>query len=519
MKKLVFVLLSFISLSAVAQPTLTVTVTDSGTAAPGVAVFYYSSPSQFFNGGNWMSPDYGNYDSWAYTNANGVVSFTLPAGVAPLDTIFWATQECSGNWVWGAGNIQSAMFPNITASMWLSCLPGACDAFTMVDYDSASASIAYNAVPLRDSSAFTSTPGAMVNEWTFANVIVNGNSGVLQLTPASPQPSTYCYKVYSNCTAICDSISYGSTGGSGGGTGGGGGTNNAVCLPWFQAFNSSGNQFSFIDSSYSNGTIIASQLDLGDGNLVNMQSFGGFYTHTYASAGTYLACLNITAVLGADTCSSFYCDTIVVGTGGGGGGGNPHSCMAGYMVDTLNSGLFQNQLIIWESSSSNGTIISYNWDFGDGTTINTQYPSHTYAVTGVYPVCLTITSVQTSAAGIVDTCISTYCDSIGFDANGNLVYKTGFTINVIDPSTVGIDELLFNESLVMYPNPAKEKVNLSWDANLDVNSISVFSISGQQVQEVPVNGASAEIAGLPSGAYLVRLQTAQASKTLRLIIE
>lgn len=514
MKKLVLVLLSFISFSAAAQSALTVTVTDSGTAAPGVAVFYYSSPSQFYNGNNWISPDYGNYDTWAYTNPNGVVSFPLN-NVNPFDTVFWATQECNGNWVWGAGTANSVMNPNITGGLWLSCLPGACDALTSVVYDSAAASISYNAVALRDSNALSSPPGALVNEWTFGNLILNGTSGTLQLTPVTPQPSTFCFKVYSNCTSICDSITYGSTGGSGGGTGGGGGTNNAVCLPWFQAFNVSGNQYSFIDSSYSNGTIIGAQLDLGDGSLVNMQSFGGFYTHTYASAGTYLACLNIVAVLGADTCSSFYCDTIVVGTGGG---GNQHACMAGYMVDTLNSGLFQNQLIIWESSSSNGTIIGYNWDFGDGTTINTQYPSHTYAVTGVYPVCLTITSIQSTAIG-VDTCVSTFCDSIGFDANGNLVYKTGFTINVIDPSTVGIDELLFNESLVMYPNPAKEKVNLSWDANLDVNSISVFSISGQQVQEVPVNGASAEIAGLPSGAYLVRVQSAQASKTLRLIIE
>jgi len=496
-----------------AQGTLTVTVQDSGVAAPGVAVFYYSSPSQFFNGGNWMSPDYGNYDSWAYTNANGVVSFSLPPGVAPLDTIFWAAQECSGNWVWGAGNIQSTMIPNITATMWLSCLPGACDAFTQVDYDSASASIFYNAVPLRDSSAFTSTPGALVNEWTFGNVVINANSGVFQLTPISPQPSTYCYKVYSNCTAICDSISYGSTGGSGGGSGG----SNLVCQPYFQAFNISGNDYTFIDSSYTNGTIISSQLDLGDGNLVNMmQSTGGIYTHTYVSAGTYLACLNIVSVLGPDTCSSFYCDTIVVGSGGG---GNQHLCTASYMVDTVNSGLFQNQLIIWESSSSNGNIVSYSWDFGDGTTINAQYPSHTYAATGVYGVCLTITSVQTTAAGVVDTCISTFCDSVGFDANGNLVYKNGFTINVIDPSTVGIEEMLLNESLALYPNPSNGKVNLSWDESVEVEQVSVLSMTGQVVRSLAADGAQMEIDNLPAGAYLVRVEAATTSKTLRLIIQ
>ncbi|MBO0879067.1 MAG: PKD domain-containing protein [Mycobacterium sp.] len=43
------------------------------------------------------------------------------------------------------------------------------------------------------------------------------------------------------------------------------------------------------------------------------------------------------------------------------------------------------------SSMQNGTITSYAWDFGDGTTGNGVAPNHTYAATGTYPVTLTIT--------------------------------------------------------------------------------------------------------------------------------
>lgn len=213
------------------------------------------------------------------------------------------------------------------------------------------------------------------------------------------------------------------------------------------------------------------------------------------------------------------CDSIA-NTGGSSGGGNPNPiiCNASYIVDTVNSGLFQGQLIVWEGSSSNGNIISYDWDFGDGTVVSGQYPSHTYTSVGVYGVCLTTTAVD--SAGI-DTCVSTYCDSIGFDTNGNLVYKgmTGFTINVIDPATVGLEDKVLESSLSLYPNPATDKAKLSWDASLDVQNVAVYSISGQKLIDFQPTSNTAEINGLEFGAYLVRVSSKTASKTLRLIIE
>ncbi len=220
-----------------------------------------------------------------------------------------------------------------------------------------------------------------------------------------------------------------------------------------------------------------------------------------------------------DSLCTATCDSIG-NTGGSGSSGNPTpiTCGANYIVDTVNSGLFQGQLVLWENSSSTGNIVSYDWDFGDGTTISAQYPSHTYTTVGVYGVCLTITAVD--SAGI-DTCVSTYCDSIGFDANGNLVYKgmTGFTINVIDPATIGLEEKVLESSLSLYPNPAADKANLSWDASLNVQNVEVYSISGQKLIDFQPTSNTAEIKGLESGAYLVRVSSKTASKTLRLIVE
>ncbi|MGD8868680.1 MAG: PKD domain-containing protein, partial [Gemmatimonadales bacterium] len=43
------------------------------------------------------------------------------------------------------------------------------------------------------------------------------------------------------------------------------------------------------------------------------------------------------------------------------------------------------------SSDPNGTIIGWNWDFGDGATSTAQNPTHTYSTAAVYTVMLTVT--------------------------------------------------------------------------------------------------------------------------------
>jgi PKD repeat protein len=43
------------------------------------------------------------------------------------------------------------------------------------------------------------------------------------------------------------------------------------------------------------------------------------------------------------------------------------------------------------SVDSDGNVVARSWDFGDGTTSDTQDPSHTYAADGTYSVSLTVT--------------------------------------------------------------------------------------------------------------------------------
>ena len=521
MKRLLSALLALFSFVSFAQGNLTVTVSDSLGPLQGVSVFFYNSPAQFYPNGYVNPPVIENFNSRVFTSGNGVAAFSL-AGVNTNDTVFWATQDCAGNLVWGAGS-PTAFLPNVSGTLSLACAPGDCDAIIRID------SLAnpignfalVEAFPLMEFSQ-TSLQGNVPSVFTVNNSIFqtgftssNWDSLTFNMnTNPGPYNISY-YRVDSFCNPVTASF--------GGTTGGGGGGTSVTCSPLFFPDSVSqtgmGYQTSFINLSSSNGTIINYMWDFGDGNALSTSGAGN-PIHTYAQAGTYAVCLTITSVLGADTCSATYCDSAVVinaSGGGGGGGGNTPSCQAYYVVDTVNSGLFNNQLIIWETSTSTGPITSWSWDFGDGTTINTRYPSHTYATTGVYNVCLTITAIDSgSATGL---CTSTFCDSVGFDANGNLVYKNGFTINVVDPATVGLEEQLLNESLSLYPNPSQGAVNLEWDARLDIETISIFTISGSLVQELPLLGNRAEVNGLSAGAYLVKVQSAEATKTLRLIVQ
>lgn len=61
-----------------------------------------------------------------------------------------------------------------------------------------------------------------------------------------------------------------------------------------------------------------------------------------------------------------------------------------------------------ESQINNGSLLSWNWDFGDGATSQEKSPQHYFTEPGVYKVCLTI-KAQTNTGM---SCTKTYCEMI-----------------------------------------------------------------------------------------------------------
>lgn len=168
------------------------------------------------------------------------------------------------------------------------------------------------------------------------------------------------------------------------------------------AFQGTGNcdaTFSFVDSSgftWFYPTTFQSNLsyywNFGDGN----SSTQVYPVHQYANPGTYLACL--TVIDSANNCFDTYCDSV--------SNLPPTGCMAGFVYQVANGTAYFNGY-----NGGTGSINSYSWIFGDGTTGTGQSPQHSYANPGTYNVCLIITTFN--------GCVDSVCNSIQVPTSSN----------------------------------------------------------------------------------------------------
>jgi PKD repeat protein len=144
-------------------------------------------------------------------------------------------------------------------------------------------------------------------------------------------------------------------------------------------------------SSDPEDNIVSYDWDFGDGNT----GTGETPSHTYAAADLYTVSLTVTDEGGAsDTATTTATinpvpDNLppIANTNG------PYTGEVGSPVTFDGSG----------SSDPDGTIVSYDWDFGDGNASTKVAPNHTYAVAGTYTVSLTVTD----NGGLTDTATTT----------------------------------------------------------------------------------------------------------------
>ena len=122
------------------------------------------------------------------------------------------------------------------------------------------------------------------------------------------------------------------------------------------------------------GTITSYQWSFGDGTT----GVGATTAHAYATAGTYTVALTVTDDDAASTTTTSAITVAVPNAG--------PSAVFTSSPDGLS--------VAFDASAStdpDGTITSYQWSFGDGTTGVGATTAHTYATAGTYTVALTVT--------------------------------------------------------------------------------------------------------------------------------
>ena len=293
-------------------------------------------------------------------NANFTYSNNL------LGTQFTSQSSNNSSWVWSFGDGTSGSGPNplhfysspgtytvcltvVEASTGITC--NSCQSVVIPSTTGCQAYFTSAQVPGTTIYNFTnqSQGNATYFYWNFGD----GSTSTLQ-NPSHAYNTAGTYNICLTITdslagcsdTFCDSISVGGS---------------VLCDPTF-TFQSSPAATVFAANMQNVGASYV--WDFGD----NSVGTGSLITHVYANPGTYNACLTVTLPNG-QSCTS--CQSVTVQSGSG--------CSSNFAIypDTTQLHTY----IAYNLATGTGAI-SYVWSWGDGTSSNTAYPSHTYASAG-----------------------------------------------------------------------------------------------------------------------------------------
>lgn len=175
-----------------------------------------------------------------------------------------------------------------------------------------------------------------------------------------------------------------------------------------------------------------------------------------------------------------------------------------------------NQPQYWIATPINPwTVTSAVWYWGDGSSSQTLYSSHTYSAAGNYSICLTVT---VSCGASDSACVSSYLyRSQAENEAQNIVY-----VNVLPPAlSNGISERQGEDfQLLIYPNPGDGRFTILFNEPPVNATLRLFDLRGTMLLEQKADASTTELDArqLPDGLYFLRLESESAPMIKKLII-
>jgi PKD repeat protein len=202
--------------------------------------------------------------------------------------------------------------------------------------------------------------------------------------------------------------------------------------------------------------------EFGDGTTSTLKSV----QHTFPTHDTYNVCLTVTSKSGI-ICTNKHCEMIDVR--------NSKHCNAFFTINPDSSTIDPYDFLIYNLSYGNN--LTYLWEFGDGTTSTLLNPTHDYAGTGPYFVCLEVRN---------DSAASRYCATLDLTDTLHHLLPNKFHITVIDKTITGIKKNdLAKTTLLNYPNPFSDITTISYSISTrSAIELDVYNLLGVKVATI-----------------------------------
>ena len=156
---------------------------------------------------------------------------------------------------------------------------------------------------------------------------------------------------------------------------------------------------------------------------------GSNVTHTFAWGGNFNVTLRVDDLKGGVVTDQQTVSVVEVNDEPLPVHNGPYSALSGTNITFDASGTtdYDNE----DGSSSNNQVLSYNWNFGDGTVTTGAQPEHSYSAEGTYNVTLSVNDT-------VDTVTETTTATISANEPSSINAPTGLIVVSVDGSTVNL---------------------------------------------------------------------------------
>jgi PKD repeat protein len=224
----------------------------------------------------------------------------------------------------------------------------------------------------------------------------------------------------------------------------------------------------FTDSSSDDVSIASRSWNYGDGMT------GTAASHTYAAAGTYNVSLTVTDNEGVATTVTKAVSIAVA---------PPADTTA--PIANFTSTATELTASFADTSSDNVGVVSYAWNFGDGSTSTAKNPSHTYAADGTYNVSLIVKDAAGNAS-VAKTAAVTVKKTVVTPPNGDPVVLQQNTSggNKMDVKTGQAGAQTFKHGTAGTFTATKLVLRVSRDASAPNANLNVFIGTSNQGGEI-----------------------------------